>query len=121
KIRGRMMPPSGIEKPSEAEYDKFIAWLEDYLDEAAEGQYSPHRIALHRMNRTEYANAIRDLLAIEINPADVLPEDNTSDGFDNIADALQVSPVFIDQYFSSARSIMERAVGDPTPSLGSAV
>lgn len=121
KIRGRMMPPYGADKPSEDQYDEFIAWLEDYLDEAAEGEYTPHRIALHRMNRTEYANAIRDLVGIEINPADILPEDNTSDGFDNIADALQVSPVFIDQYISAARSIMEQAVGDPTPSLGSTV
>ncbi|MDT8398191.1 MAG: DUF1592 domain-containing protein [Pseudomonadales bacterium] len=119
KLRGGMMPPPGQEKPAEERRDEFVAWLESYLDEAGSVTLEPHRIALHRLNRKEYVNAIRDLVGLEINPAAVLPEDNTSEGFDNVADALQISPSFIDQYVSAARTIMEQAVGDPAPSLSS--
>ena len=121
KLRARMMPPPGQNKPSESRTDEFVAWLESYLDEAATPEQAIHSKQIHRLNRKEYANAIRDLFGLEIDPAEILPEDSTSDGFDNIAEALQVSPVFIDQYVGAARAIVEQAVGDKSPGLGSTV
>ena len=119
KLNAGMMPPPGQPKPTEAEAAQFVAWLESYLDEA--GTRHPHigRPAIHRLNRKEYVNAVRDLLAVEISPEQILPEDDTSEGFDNIADALQVSPAFIDQYVSAARVVMELAVGDRAAAVGS--
>ncbi|MDY6982896.1 MAG: DUF1587 domain-containing protein, partial [Pseudomonadota bacterium] len=94
KLNSGMMPPPGQAKPSEEEAREFVAWLESYLDEA--GARHPHikRPAIHRLNRKEYVNAVRDLLAVELDPEQILPEDDTADGFDNIAEALQVSPAF---------------------------
>ena len=120
KLRSRMMPPPGQPKPSAERANEFVSWLESYLDEAAEQRTDIHQVVIHRLNRKEYANAIRDLFELDIEADNILPEDDTSDGFDNIADALQVSPAFIDQYISAARSIVEQAVGDKTPSLSSA-
>lgn len=119
KLNASMMPPPGQAKPSEEERAEFVAWLESYLDEA--GTSHPHiaRPAIHRLNRKEYVNAVRDLLAVEIAPEQILPEDDTSEGFDNIADALQVSPAFIDQYVAAARVVMEQAIGDRNPATGS--
>ena len=119
KLNGRMMPPPGQPKPSEARINEFVTWLEAYLDEAGEQETDARRIAIHRLNRKEYANAIRDLFALEIDATNLLPEDGTSEGFDNIADALQVTPTFIDQYVSAARLVVEQAVGDKSPALGS--
>lgn len=122
KLRGGMMPPPNQDiRPDETTTFAFVDWLETYLDSAGLQQTNPGHVAIHRLNRKEYANAIRDLLGLEIDPTDILPEDDTSDGFDNIAEALQVSPAFINQYVSAARIIAEQAVGDPTPSLGSTV
>ncbi|MEK9648804.1 MAG: DUF1587 domain-containing protein, partial [Gammaproteobacteria bacterium] len=119
KLRGRMMPPAGQDKPDEAARVSFVNWLESYLDEAAEKNPVYHAMPLHRLNRKEYANAIRDLTTIEIAPADILPEDSSLEGFDNIADALNVTPAFINQYVLAARSIMEQAIGDKSPATGS--
>jgi len=120
KLNGRMMPPPNRIRPDENRTDAFVAWLESYLDQAA-AQRTPNRhVAIHRLNRKEYANAVRDLFGIEVDPASILPEDPTADGFDNVAEALTVSPVFIEQYVSAARVISERVVGDPTPVLGGA-
>ncbi len=119
KLRGRMMPPPNKIRPDEVRTDAFIAWMESYLDEAGLQEGDPEHVVIHRLNRREYANAIRDLFALQVNPADILPADPTADGFDNIANALQVSPAFINQYVSAARSIAEQVVGDPAPSLGS--
>ena len=119
KLRGRMMPPAGQKKPDEETRFAFVNWLEGYLDEAAEVNPVFHPMPIHRLNRKEYANAIRDLTGIEIKPADILPEDSALEGFDNIAEALNVTPAFINQYVLAARSIMEQAVGDKTPSTGS--
>ena len=119
KLRSRMMPPPGQPRPSSQKAEEFLSWLESYLDEAAAQRTDIHQVVIHRLNRKEYANATRDLFGLEIDAESILPEDDTSDGFDNIADALQVSPAFIDQYISAARSIVEQAVGDKTPSLSS--
>ena len=122
KLSSRMMPPAGHDKPAEARTDNFVAWLESYLDEAAAKTHElPHRKPIHRLNRKEYANAIRDLLNIDFDPTELLPRDNTSAGFDNIAEALQLSPIVIEQYVSAARMLVEQAVGNKSPSLGSTV
>ncbi|MES2624231.1 MAG: DUF1592 domain-containing protein [Pseudomonadota bacterium] len=119
KLRGRMMPPPNKIRPDEQRTDAFIAWMESYLDEAGLEEAYPEHVVIHRLNRKEYANAIRDLFALDVKPAEILPADPTADGFDNIAEALQVSPAFINQYVSAARSIAEQVVGDPAPALGS--
>ena len=111
KLRGRMMPPPGMPRPDEATTNAFVAWMEDHLDQAA--THDPGRVALHRLNRKEYANAVRDLFALDVSPAALLPQDDTSDGFDNIADVLQTSPIFLDQYISADRAVAIQAVGDP--------
>ncbi len=119
KLNGRMMPPAGQKKPPEETLTTFVSWLEGYLNEAAEKEPVYHSVPIHRLNRKEYANAIRDLTGIAFNPADILPEDNSLEGFDNIAEALNVTPAFINQYVLAARSIMEQAIGDKSPATGS--
>ncbi len=114
KLRGRLMPPPGGATPGNAETDAFVAWLEASLDAAAP-EPKPGYVTPHRMNRTEYANAIRDLLALEVDPATLLPVDGVEHGFDNIAGALTVSPSFIDQFLSAARNLSAQAVGNPQP------
>ena len=112
KLRGRMMPPPGAKRPNEEVTSAFVDWMEHHLDEADARNPETPRVALHRLNRKEYANAIRDLLALEVDPAALLPQDDTSDGFDNVSNVLQVSPVFLDQYIAAARSVATQAVGD---------
>jgi mono/diheme cytochrome c family protein len=112
KLQGRMMPPPGMPRPDEATTEAFLAWTQSHLDQAAAKAPDPGRVVLHRLNRDEYANAVRDLFAMEVSPAALLPQDDTSDGFDNIADVLQTSPVFLDQYISAARTVAIQAVGD---------
>ena len=112
KLQGRMMPPPGMPRPDEATTEAFLAWTQAHLDEAAAKAPDPGRVVLHRLNRDEYANAVRDLFALQVSPATLLPQDDTSDGFDNIADVLQTSPVFLDQYISAARTVAIQAVGD---------
>ena len=114
KLRGRMMPPPGGARPDNAAVDAFVAWLEATLDAAAPNP-KPGYVTPHRMNRTEYANAIRDLLALEVDPATLLPVDGAEHGFDNIANALTVSPSFIDQFLSAARNLAAQAVGNAQP------
>ena len=119
KLRGRMMPPPGAPRPDAARIDGFIRWMERYLDAAAAEGRRPGRVALHRLNAKEYANAVRDLLALELDPAELLPQDEQSDGFDNIADVLQTTPTFFSQYVAAARSVAVEAVGRPEPGPGS--
>jgi len=114
KIRTGMMPPSGARRPERAVLDGFAAALEARLDSAAVAGPNLDAPVLHRLNRTEYANAIRDLLALDIDASTLLPADASSDGFDNIADALVVSPSLIESYVSAAMKISRRAVGDRT-------
>lgn len=112
KLRGGLMPPPGEPRPDEKTLSAFTAWLEGTLDAAAQSAAEP--VALHRLNRKEYANAVRDLLALEIDAVDLLPQDDPYQGFDNIADALQVSPSFLEQYIAAARSVAVQAVGQPS-------
>jgi len=112
KLRAHLMPPPGGAQPAARDADAFAGWLEASLDRAAP-EPKPGYVNPHRLNRTEYANAIRDLLALEVDAAALLPVDGAEAGFDNIANALHVSPSFIDQYLSAARTVSEQAVGTP--------
>ena len=114
KLRGGMMPPQGNPRPDQESIDSFVNWLEASIDRAPEAKSNPGRSPLHRLNRTEYGNAIHDLLALDINAADFLPADDESDGFDNIADVLKVSPSLLEQYLSASTKIASLAVGDPS-------
>ncbi len=114
KIRTGMMPPSGVRRPERAALDGFASELERRLDSAADVNAALVTPALHRLNRTEYANAIRDLLALDIDVNVLLPADGSSQGFDNLAEALAVSPSLIQGYVSAALKISRLAVGDKT-------
>jgi hypothetical protein len=113
KLRGRQMPPSGGPRPDAETYDGFVAYLERRLDEAALAAPEPGKASIHRLNRTEYGNAVRDLLALEIDASEFLPADDEGYGFDNIADVLRVSPSLLEQYLSASAKIAALAVGDP--------
>src|SRR6185295_12304492 len=112
KLRGGMMPPSGEPLPDADTTQQLVAYLEDRLDAAAAAHPNPGRKLLHRLNRTEYGNAIRDLLALDINPAALLPNDSESYGFDNIADVLGTDPSLMDRYLSAAWKVTSAALGD---------
>ena len=113
KLRGGMMPPTGRPRPSNDDAYKLISYLETSLDRAAANKPNPGRAAIHRLNRTEYGNAIRDLLALDIDVTDLLPADDESNGFDNIADVLKLSPSLLEQYLAASRKISSLAIGDP--------
>jgi Protein of unknown function (DUF1592)/Protein of unknown function (DUF1588)/Protein of unknown function (DUF1585)/Protein of unknown function (DUF1587)/Protein of unknown function (DUF1595)/Planctomycete cytochrome C len=116
KLRGRQMPPPGMEQPSQQEVDALIAWLETTLDKSGNAHLAG-RVPVQRLNRTEYANAVKDLLAVEIDPNKYLPADIAVEGFSNIAAALTVSPAFLEQYVNVARVVSRMAVGKPLPDL----
>jgi hypothetical protein len=119
KIRARLMPPPGALRPSEATYQELISWIETQLDSAANTNPFAGRPLLHRLNRSEYANAIRDLLALEVDVRSLLPPDDAAFGFDNISDVLGVSPSLQEHYLSAALKIGALAVGDPAIAPGS--
>jgi mono/diheme cytochrome c family protein len=114
KLRTGGMPPPGRPRPDQGAYKAFASWLETALDRAAAADPNPGRPALHRLNRTEYTNAIRDVLALDIDSHSWLPADDLSFGFDNNADILSVSPGLLERYMSVAAKISRLAVGDPT-------
>jgi mono/diheme cytochrome c family protein len=116
KLRAGQMPPVGLPRPDAATYDSLASSLETALDRAAAAKPNPGRASLHRMNRTEYGNAIRDLLGLNVNVSDLLPTDDASYGFDNIADVLTLSPALLERYLSAAGKISRLAVGDPATS-----
>src|SRR5690606_23039849 len=121
KLRGGFMPPPGNPRPADGRLDELTTWLERTLDEAASANPRPGAPALHRLNRTEYANAVRDLLALPVDAASMLPADDSSAGFDNIASALSVSPALMQAYVAAAAKISRMAVGDSTISPGQTV
>jgi len=120
KLRGGMMPPPGARRPESAAVETFVSALERELDASAARNPNPGRVALHRLNRAEYAAAIEDLLAIRIDASALLPKDDEADGFDNVASVLTVSPSFLDQYISAARVVTARAMGNAAARPGSA-
>lgn len=114
KVRARAMPPAGSRRPDEAAYVSLTSWLESTLDRAALANPNPGRILDHRLNRAEYGNVIRDLLAVEIDSQSLLPGDDLNFGFDNIADVLSLTPALLARYMSVARRISGLAVGSPS-------
>jgi mono/diheme cytochrome c family protein len=115
KLRGGMMPPPGAPRPDPVAVDGFVSWLEASLDQAAAAAPNPGSVPLHRLNRSEYANAIKDLLGVDADPAAYLPADDVSNGFDNMANVLKVSPSFLDQYIAAARAMSGQAISNPPP------
>jgi hypothetical protein len=111
KMRAGMMPPASARRPDKATYNGFITWLETELDRGAQPYMPPP--GLHRLNRTEYANVVRDLLDLEIDPAQYLPSDDSTHGFDNIAGALGISSTLVEAYVSAAAKISRLAIGEP--------
>jgi hypothetical protein len=117
KLKAGMMPPLGKDRPGASEVDNFVADVGHSIDSAWAAKPNSGAPLLHRMNRTEYQNAIRDLLDLPINAASMFPADNSSEGFDNIASALSVSPALMQSYISAANKVSGLAVGDMTASL----
>ena len=113
RLRTASMPPAGRRRPDAATYRTVASALETALDEAAAAAPNPGRTTVHRLNRREYENAVRDLLALDIDASALLPADNADLGFDNMADILSVSPALLDRYIFAARRISRLAVGDP--------
>ena len=113
KLRGGSMPPINMPRPSPQTADAFVASLEMAIDRAALAAPDPGRPIVHRLNRTEYTNATRDLLAVDIDADALLPADESGFGFDNIADVLSLSPGLLERYLSAARKVSRLAVGDP--------
>ena len=113
KMRGRLMPPPGEKQPPQHSMDQFVSWMEGRLDAQAQAKSEPGLVGLHRINRTEYARVVQELLGLKVNPETLLPKDTKSEGFDNVANVLRVSPTFLDQYISAARTVSVLAVGDP--------
>jgi hypothetical protein len=111
KVRGGMMPPQGMPRPDNTTLDAFAAALEHSLDQQALRQPNPGHKPVHRLNRTEYGNAIRDILDLDVDVAELLPPDDESNGFDNIAGVLRVSPSLLEQYLAASHKISALAVG----------
>ncbi|HIN10117.1 MAG TPA: DUF1587 domain-containing protein, partial [Acidobacteria bacterium] len=113
KLRSGEMPPPGRRRPDKPTLDAFVTWLETELDRDTAAHPNPGRPADHRLNQFEYGNSIRDLLALEIDAASLLPADESDHGFDNIAEVLSMSPTLLERYMFAARKISRLAVGDP--------
>src|SRR6266700_2113245 len=119
KVKGGIMPPVGMPRPEKAELDALASYLETTIDRAAADKPNPGRKVLHRLNRAEYGNAIRDLFALDLDITSYLPADYEAHGFDNIADVLGLSPALMERYLSAAWKITDLAIGSTkiTPSL----
>jgi len=112
KLRSQQMPPGGNPRPATPLSQSFVAWMEGTLDGAAKGHIVPGRVGLHRLNRKEYANAVQELLGLDVDASALLPRDEPREGFDNVAAALQVTPSFLDQYIGAARTVAVQAMGN---------
>ncbi len=119
KLSGRLMPPPGNPQPKQKQIDKFVGWLQNYLDAAdAGGEEVPAgHVSIQRLDRTQYGDVVEGLLGVHINVDDLLPPETQVGGFDNIAAALDESPLFLDQYVRAARVIARLAVGEPDPQV----
>jgi hypothetical protein len=121
KMRVGMMPPPAAPQPDTATKGELISWLTTTLDRAALGKPNPGRPVLHRLNRAEYANAVRDLLALDVDPSTLLPPDDSAYGFDNVGDVLGMSPVLLERFMEAANKVGALAIGDPDIGLAAQV
>jgi len=120
KMRAGVMPPAGMKRPDKAAHEQFLTWVEGELDRSARERPNPGRTeAFHRLNRTEYRNAVRDLLDLDVDVSGWLPPDDASYGFDNIAGVLKISPTLFERYLSAAQKVSRTALGiaPPTPTV----
>ena len=113
KLQVGMMPPQGAPQPDPATRRQLVTWLSTSLDGAARTTPNPGRPMLHRLNRAEYANAVRDLLALDVDPSTLLPPDDSAYGFDNVGDVLGVSPVLLERFMEASSKVSALAIGDP--------
>jgi mono/diheme cytochrome c family protein len=121
KLRGRMMPPPGRPRPDEATYGSLVSYLETALDRPAAARPNPGRVdTFRRLNRAEYQNAVRDLLALDVDVSSLLPKDDVSHGFDNVGVG-GLSPTLLERYLAAAQKVSRLAVGSPVPSPASYV
>jgi len=120
KLRTGAMPPAGMPRPEAAAHTALVTYLETALDREAAAHPNPGRAAPHRLNRAEYANAIRDLLALDVDPAELLPPDDEAEGFDNNAQVLGASPALLERYLSAAAKVSALAVGSSSITAESA-
>jgi mono/diheme cytochrome c family protein len=111
KLRAGVMPPPGVRRPALAEYEALRDWLEAEIDRRAAAHINPGSVVLHRLNRTEYANVIRDLLDLETDVTTLLPPDDSARGFDNVAGSLTISPTLLEAYTTAATRVARMAVG----------
>ena len=118
KLAVGAMPPQGMPRPEPAQMNAFTGYLINSLDRAAAQQNNPGKYIVHRLNRLEYTNAIRDLVAVDFDASEALPSDGGDFGFDNIATALKTSPLLFERYLAAALKISEMAVGNPNVSPG---
>jgi len=119
KLRAGMMPPTGRPRPAGDGLAQLASWLEGELDRAAVARPYPGRsVAMHRLNRVEYRNVVRDLLGVEADVEALLPADDSSEGFDNIGVALRLSESLLERYLAAARTVSRLAVGTAPPSVG---
>jgi len=118
KLRGHLMPPPGSPQPPQKDVDSFVAWMENTLDTNAKGPKAGY-VPIQRLNRTEYASAVKALIGVDVNEKEILPQDIQVEGFDNIAESLTTSPAFLDQYISAARLLAKAGVGDMRPPISS--
>ena len=115
-MRAGLMPPAGAPRPDKAAHDAFATWLESELDRNAAARPNPGRTEpFHRLNRAEYRNAVRDILDLDVDVASLLPADDVSYGFDNIAGVLKMSPTLMERYLAAAQKVSRLAVGTPPP------
>jgi mono/diheme cytochrome c family protein len=113
RLRGALMPPPGEPQPDRASTKAFYAAMEQALDSAAKQRVNPGTVVLHRLNRPEYENTIRELLDLDIDASTLLPRDDSASGFDNVAEVLKVTPSFLEQYLAAARQVSIDALGNP--------
>lgn len=118
RLRGRLMPPAGQDQPTQQQVNALISHLESSIDNSAEEPRAGH-VPIQRLNRTEFTASVSELLGVELDPKQVLPTDIEVEGFNNMAGALGISPSFLEQYLSAARSAAQKAVGQPVPKMAS--
>ena len=114
KLRAGMMPPAGAKHPDKTTTETFVSWLESELDRSSVGRPDFGSPGLHRLNRVEYSNVIRDLIALDVDVSALLPPDDSSFGFDNMASSLSVSSSLLEAYLAAASKISRMAIGDPS-------